>query len=776
MSENYQTGQYQLHQMRMQQQQSELASAQQKMQRQMVENANRFTQMREQQQAAMPPILPFSRGLVPQQLGGFTQSRRGLLGDILGTAANDALGFNLFGRAGFSTAYTTQEMSSIQHQRLGLRGATMGTRVLAAVAPEPLQRLMGFQGGAQREEGALAMQDAFASVRGNRNRSQIGGRGISASYALELYDDTARAIKGTATGRRMTGAEIGRLASSVGDLQFTQQQNAGAGNRGAAGSNNEAIVKALLEISKNTKQSVDQATEQAKRAKAQGIDVQQLQGFSRTLAANNVNFGMNDRATVDMMMGLGVSSRQAGLGFDTGQQRFGRVSELVRRANSPNGLISRDNLYRYGGSSDTEAASLIEQREFQIGQQYASRNISSLGVLSGAAGTFRDRGLVGTYSEIAAASINNPFAGLNARFDRDKRRELTLTAPATAYAQASRMAELNPYSANPTTKRSLITAHLGPALGVDELEAMDIVERLEQTQKSASASATELLSTQARREGTGYRTVVAAGVSQEQLTNRIMGLGEALHSFGANMSDLSAGDISRLTKKGTGLANETVLRAAVLRTRHNNGNSGAEHIRNKIGSALKTFRKSSSKEAMAAYKKLLEDEGYSEAEQQELLGEFENIAQAAITRDSEADKKDPNYKPTRAIVDINQVGATLGLSSNGPIFNRSTINRRTTTAKETEAFVKEMAAISQLQGSSVSTEEIDQLINGIKSGNQSASALTNKFSLAERQLLGTLSLPAADRAAIINEQVLAKAERGHHTGKPLFVEIVKGDS
>jgi len=351
----------------------------------------------------------------------------------------------------------TLGLSSYMMRRSGLEASWLGEM--------QTERTLQNRMGVLRGEGGY---EAY-SGRGVRRGFFQGGPGQAAMDVLQRRGGELQSQYGYSLGQMdvLTTAATGAIDTT----RIQQYARGGRGGMRQLGQEISSIRETAGAMAREMQMSEKEIQEFFGRLKGvmqvTGAGVREFQQENRRLSMQGP---FSQRQVAEMRMQFTQMGRQmymGGAAFGTqAMEQANRVAELRRT-----GVISAETLLREGGGLDPQAmarmtaqrlqqqAGLVQGGAFNQALILGQANPQAYaGLLGGGAGFFQTQAAVG------AAQIQNPFALLEARMNRNLVREVTVQAPMLAFRQAQQMGPLF-WAQNAGQRRAQIVRQFGRNMG-----------------------------------------------------------------------------------------------------------------------------------------------------------------------------------------------------------------------------------------------------------------------------------------------------------------------
>ncbi len=466
----------------------ELQNLRQQQAHQEAMNQNRFIQMRNQFLASTSPVGQqldlnnagfFGRGIGHSASGA--PSRQGILGNIIDANAlrfrgAEMFGINPFYRAGFQIGDSLQAVQERARQTQSVFRANITKVAADAILPDFASRAFYEVGFGDIQQNSLVIADALAGARG-LNSDNLSGRGVSFTKAAQIQEDLQSQLN-VAYGNRLSTEEVASLSSIAGrTLTSEQRELLASGSDQSISKVNKEQIDLLKTIARNSGLTVENLDKVATHNQQLGNTLTNLESSSALIARNQVSTDVSREVQLSTAAQFTAQGRSLGIADAQafGNNQLNSVFDLVNDFN--NQIIDRSELYRFGGSTDFEAATRVRQRQLQQGQQFAGRESRLLGVLGTRAQSSLNAGFQQNVQDIAGEFAADPFAGLKARFNFGTNQNLITNSGQLALQQAKNRAR-TVAGADQDAVDALTKKFFGEATGRSDLDAAKEVDIL----------------------------------------------------------------------------------------------------------------------------------------------------------------------------------------------------------------------------------------------------------------------------------------------------------
>ena len=351
---------------------------------------------------------------------------------------------------------------------------------LDALLPQFLQHRLHRIGFGNIAEDSAVVRDMVAGIRGGANT--LNGFGIRDTTAADAQTRFLRLINTRYRGK-LDEDEIKSLQVAGLSLADTRQLGTAvrAGGAGLAELMDKQ-VKLLETVARNTGASYKELGKIVQRSAALGNDASNLVNAASAVNSLQADQSVNRESQLETALNLTAQGRQlnAASADRFARTQLRRIDALVSGFNR--GAIDRAELFRFGGANSWEAAERVNNQMIAQGVNFTQANIATLGTLGSNIFTAQARGALGVQSAIAGAFLNDPYAGLRARFSYETNQFMTENSPVLALMAAKNVARLRPGMSNvPETDENFINNVkdvFAASQGLPDLEAGRQVDML----------------------------------------------------------------------------------------------------------------------------------------------------------------------------------------------------------------------------------------------------------------------------------------------------------
>lgn len=422
---------------------------------------------------------PFSRNpgvSLPTSLV-YGQPFSGLISDAgVGQFVN-AASFGLFRPDyAYSVAQSRAQVTQSARDELSLRiGSDLSSNLKSLVPGFFAQRFgIAYSGDEPRLRRDVTANLAFMRDIGQGSYGMnISGRGMrSTSDFVDRYTKGITNIKrGIAkdSGFGLTRAEIGALTDTASDMVMndTRLVSRAVSNRdpGSLVSEQDKVTRALVELTRALNSSVSQTQKLTTEMRQAGLstrDMAKLVNVTTQMRSQSAQMGMNESDLLKYVLPAVAQGREAGFSATSiAAARIGSVQNLLSRYNR--GDMSREDLYRFGGGSDTEAAMLRAQFQSGLGSNFISRTGGMFGALS--ANGLSGNNIFQASSNIGRLMLSDPTSSLAASQSASTQLLASDTAIVDAFGLARSSAAVSPL--NSDQRRRVAIQRYQSLLGMD---------------------------------------------------------------------------------------------------------------------------------------------------------------------------------------------------------------------------------------------------------------------------------------------------------------------
>jgi len=344
---------------------------------------------------------------------------------------------------GLTRARMEQDASDELRQRMF---SDVGNELIAGLVPDVIRRRTGAAFAGSRPEFVRAAYARYSGLRGG-DVAAFGGGGNVDGPGLRLRADatqsSARAFEAgllnlnRRLGYALGSDEVSMLQDVTAGLSVHQAFRGQRAGESVLASDNrqvQSLISSIHDLSRALQLNVDQTREMVNMGRQHGL----MPNSSAFQALGAIGQGGNliqmsnaDRARYAMP----IMAQARGMGMDAVtavNRRFGSAEGVLGRYRA--GLMSDAQLFRFGGTSEDDAAMRVAEYQERLGLGYASRFGGSLGALSYAGQSVG--GAISTGARLGAVLGSNPLAGLRASMSGAVRSNMAGSMQMDAYAYA----------------------------------------------------------------------------------------------------------------------------------------------------------------------------------------------------------------------------------------------------------------------------------------------------------------------------------------------------
>lgn len=415
---------------------------------------------------------------LPLGLGRYAGQRMEMTALQAGEQAREELGYRVSGglrRGAFGVLNAaTLGIAGSALRRQGMGFETINQEEFARGAQQRLRFMtdeqaarVGFEGGGGRGTFATGINRAAATQIGMAEARAMGTfekrMGLSAAETQTLAGQAATLMGGRGYAKMYSemgveggAAEITRQMGSLKDVRQLLHLT-------------EADMKTFIDTRKQILGSADNlkkmAQESVRIGGALGLDVQQVN---------------------QMMTGFAIKGIRAGTGRAQTMAAQGAAMQQMAEAVDA-GVISREQLFRYGGNTTAEALQI--QMQVRSQQNLAAYQRGALGGIGAMATQDREaysrfragQGFMRTAGDVGSLAIRDPFFQLRASYDKEQQRMMETQGDRDAYLKATSRIRDGMYGMfKKSDQRLMALDEFRGTLGIDKMDASDRFAAFEQ--------------------------------------------------------------------------------------------------------------------------------------------------------------------------------------------------------------------------------------------------------------------------------------------------------